>query len=108
MFLRTFLPLLMLLAAPALSAQVVEGDIAPRERTTGTTQDPNDPLSTAEEQPSFPGGHEAMLSYLDGHTNYPAEARGKGIQGKVFVSFVVECDGGISGVTASRALGGGV
>lgn len=60
-----------------------------------------------ESQPSFPGGSEALYKYLADNLKYPREAREAGIQGRVFVSFVVEKDGSISHVTVLRGIGGG-
>ncbi len=60
-----------------------------------------------EEMPEFPGGEQALISYLASSTNYPHLARSMNIQGTVFVSFVVETDGSISNVELTRGIGGG-
>lgn len=60
-----------------------------------------------ESMPSFPGGDEARLKYLGEHIKYPMMAREAGIQGKVFVQFVVETDGSITDVKVIRGIGGG-
>lgn len=60
-----------------------------------------------ESQPSFPGGDDALYKYLADNLRYPREAREAGIQGRVFVSFVVEKDGSISNVKVLRGIGGG-
>lgn len=49
-----------------------------------------------EEKPSFPGGQEAMLDYINKNRKYPAEAYEQGIEGRVTCSFVVNPDGNIS------------
>ena len=51
-------------------------------------------------QPSYPGGDEAMYSFISNNMNYPAKAIKKNIQGLVNISFVVNKDGNISDVTA--------
>lgn len=48
-------------------------------------------------QPSFPGGMEKLMEFLSSHLRYPARARSRGITGTVFVNFIVERDGSISG-----------
>lgn len=53
---------------------------------------------TDDQQPQFPGGHDAMVQYLIKNVNYPADAKQKGIQGKVFVKFVVTKSGKVSQV----------
>lgn len=49
-------------------------------------------------QPSFPRGEEARQKYLAKNIIYPAKARENGIQGTVYITFVVEPDGGITNV----------
>lgn len=56
------------------------------------------------EQPSFPGGQEAMVQFLIANIKYPQVAKEKGIQGKVFVSFVVKKDGKIDDVKVQKSV----
>lgn len=60
-----------------------------------------------EEQPGFPGGDIARLKYLAENIKYPQMARESGVQGMVYVTFVVEPDGRISNVRILRGIGGG-
>ena len=60
-----------------------------------------------EEMPSFPGGDQEMMVYVSKNIKYPQIARETGIQGKVFVNFVVEPDGSVSNVKILRGIGGG-
>jgi TonB family protein len=60
-----------------------------------------------DEEPQFPGGNGALAQYIVKTVQYPAEARKKGIQGTVYVSFIVEKDGLITNVKADRGIGGG-
>ncbi|WP_223860718.1 energy transducer TonB [Spirosoma validum] len=60
-----------------------------------------------EKQPEFPGGMRAMENYLLTTVRYPAEAKKAGIIGRVFVSFIVEIDGRITGVERLNGLGFG-
>jgi periplasmic protein TonB len=43
----------------------------------------------------YPGGMEALYKYLANEIAYPNEAKDKGIQGKVYVKFVIEKDGSV-------------
>ena len=61
-------------------------------------------FSEVEQQPSFPGGQGALLSWLSYNIHYPPVAEENGIQGKVVVSFVVEPDGSISNVAVVRGV----
>ena len=60
-----------------------------------------------EEMPSFPGGEAKLMEYVSKNIKYPQIARETGIQGRVFVNFVVEPDGSVSNVTVLRGIGGG-
>lgn len=60
-----------------------------------------------ESMPEFPGGEEAMYQFLDNNIQYPDEAKENNIQGRVFVTFVVEKDGAICSVEVLRGIGHG-
>lgn len=60
-----------------------------------------------DEMPQYPGGEKAMMEYVANNVKYPQEAKDKEIQGRVFVSFVVEKDGSVSTVKVVRGIGGG-
>ena len=64
-------------------------------------------FTIVEEMPEFPGGMNKLAEYLAKNIKYPQMARESGIQGRVFVNFVVEPDGSVSNVTVMRSLGGG-
>jgi protein TonB len=64
-------------------------------------------FTVVEDQPSFPGGEEARIRYLTENLRYPQMAREAGIQGTVFVTFVVERDGSVTDVRVLRGIGGG-
>ncbi|MBN2637598.1 MAG: energy transducer TonB [Bacteroidales bacterium] len=61
-------------------------------------------FTLVEKKPSFPGGDKALMQYLASHITYPQDARIKNIQGRVFVSFVVEADGSVSHVHVLRSI----
>ena len=60
-----------------------------------------------EEMPSYPGGMQSLYEYLSENIRYPVVAMESGIQGRVYVTFVVEKDGSISDVKVLRGIGGG-
>ncbi len=60
-----------------------------------------------EQMPEFPGGAEAMMKSIAGNIKYPEAAIDKNIEGRVFVSFVIEKDGSVSNVKVLRGIGGG-
>ncbi len=65
------------------------------------------PFVSVQHMPEFPGGEEARLQYLNDNLSYPILARETGIQGKVYLSFIIERDGSISTVELLRGIGGG-
>lgn len=57
-----------------------------------------------EEMPMFPGGDAALRNFIAQSVKYPVIAQENGIQGKVYVNFVVGKDGSISNATISRGV----
>ncbi|MBT3647988.1 MAG: TonB family protein [Flavobacteriales bacterium] len=53
-------------------------------------------FTIVEENPEFPGGEVELFKYLGKNTKYPAIAKDAGIQGIVYVQFVVMEDGSIN------------
>ena len=64
-------------------------------------------FKVVEIMPEFPGGVKALMQYLGSNIKYPEQAKHDSIQGKVFVQFVVEKDGTVSGTKVLRGIGGG-
>jgi TonB family protein len=64
-------------------------------------------FTVVEEPPQFPGGDEAVDQFLRQNIKYSQEARELGIQGKVYLTYVVETDGSLSDIKVVRGLGGG-
>ena len=64
-------------------------------------------FTVVEEMPEFPGGMAKLAEYLAKNIKYPQLARESGIQGRVFINFVVENDGSVTNVKVMRSLGGG-
>jgi protein TonB len=64
-------------------------------------------FTIVEQQPEFPGGMGAFYQYVQKKLKYPSQARRMGIEGKVFVQFVVDKAGTITEVTAVRGIGAG-
>ncbi len=60
-----------------------------------------------EKQPEYPGGIAKFYKYLGGAIKYPPMAQENNVQGKVFLSFVVEKDGKLTDIQVTRGLGSG-
>ena len=61
-----------------------------------------------DQQPSFPGGTNALNTFIVSNLKYPVFAQEKGIQGRVVVKFIVEKDGSISNVEVDRSVNPGL
>jgi len=57
-----------------------------------------------EDMPEFPGGEMALRAYIANAIKYPVIAQENGIQGKVYVTFVVGKDGKVSNATIARGV----
>lgn len=64
-------------------------------------------FTVVESMPEYPGGPEEMMRFIAQNIKYPPIARESGIQGRVFVNFVVEPNGSVSNVKVLRGIGGG-
>ncbi|HSG67464.1 MAG TPA: energy transducer TonB [Bacteroidales bacterium] len=64
-------------------------------------------FTVVESMPEFLGGMQELYTYLGNNIKYPVMAKESGIQGKVYVTFVVERDGSITDVKVLRGIGGG-
>lgn len=60
-----------------------------------------------DKRPEFPGGTAALFRYLRDNIRYPSLAKETGVQGTVYIGFVVEKDGSVSNVKVLRPVGGG-
>jgi len=64
-------------------------------------------FTIVEKQPVYPGGMTAFYQFVQKKLKYPSQARRMGIEGKVFVEFVVDKKGNITDVRAVKGIGAG-
>ena len=74
------------------------------QKETNLLPEKIDPVFFVEVMPEFPGGELEMMAFLGKNIKYPQDARELGIQGKVYVVFVVNTDGSISDIKISRGV----
>ena len=60
-----------------------------------------------DEKPEYEGGIQNFYQFIAGNMEYPAQARKAGIEGKVYVQFVVNKDGSVSDVQVAKGIGAG-
>jgi TonB family protein len=56
------------------------------------------PFISVQEMPEYPGGWNSLSKFLIRNLNYPKKAIENSIQGKVFTSFTVDCEGKVGNV----------
>ena len=79
-----------------------------KEKETVETQESRaaegEVFQVVEEMPEFPGGMAECMKWLGQNIKYPAEAKEKGVQGRVIVQMVVEKDGTITNAKVVRGV----
>lgn len=65
------------------------------------------PFRTVEVMPEFPGGMKALAEFIKSNLRYPAAAREDGIEGRVYITFIVNAQGEIESAEVARGIGGG-
>lgn len=65
------------------------------------------PFVVVEQQPEYPGGLEALRTFLGKNLNYPRSAASAGVSGRVYVSFVVNTDGSLTDIQVLKGIGFG-
>jgi len=81
-----------------------EKNVAEVPAPAGILQQPDSIFETVEEMPMYPGGEMAMMELLRDNVQYPAEAKAKGIQGRVVVQFVIDKDGSVTDAEVVRSV----
>ena len=79
------------ISAVKVIAPAVHDSIQPNVQTAVVA-----PSSALDQMPEFPGGMEALNTYLRNNIRYPQEAQKAGIQGRVIIQFIVSKDGSIT------------
>lgn len=80
-------------------------DIAELKEVIVKTAEPESkPYTVVEQMPQFPGGNGELLALIAKNLRYPAISAENGVQGKVFIRFVVTASGAVEGVEVIRSL----
>jgi len=65
------------------------------------------PFIYVEDMPEFEGGKMAFMKHIAKQVKYPRLAKNLGIEGRVFVEFVIDKEGNITEVKAVKGIGAG-
>lgn len=80
-----------------INSDAIETAPAPEEKVEQVFEFLQDPAA-------FPGGQTAMMKFIQKNFDFPRQARRLGIEGKVYVRFVVDTDGSITNVEVARGV----
>ncbi|MBW4891888.1 energy transducer TonB [Mucilaginibacter sp. HMF5004] len=86
-----------------LLAALVLAFISLKAQTPDTVKIDNRVYATVEKLPTYPDGMSAFYYYISTALHYPAIDQKNHVQGRVFVSFIVERDGTLSTIKVLRA-----
>ena len=88
---------------PEIVSEVLEVS----EEASDKLGDSDEVFLVVEKMPQFQGGIDAWNNFLQNEMKYPTQAQQMGIEGRVFLSFVVQPDGELTDIKPVRGIGGG-
>jgi TonB family protein len=77
---------------------------AAKAQITDTLKKDTTTWRKVEESPEFVGGIGKLMKFINKNLKYPEEAKEAKLEGRVTLTFVVEKDGSISGVSVQKSL----
>lgn len=80
----------------------------PENGSNSTSKGSNETFVVVDEMPHFVGGDAALYDFIRTNTRYPIMEKEAGIQGKVYLKFVVEKDGGVSNISVIKSASSGL
>ena len=87
---------------PTISwSEVTNEEAAPPVEKQPDAQEPQ-VYTVVEQMPEFPGGTAKLMEYMQKNIVYPQDAVEGGIEGRVFVRFIVDPEGFVKDVTVMR------
>jgi len=97
---KVLIGMMMVVCLMAVSAFNMEGSVnrVKSEKIHGKVYD------KVEQMPEFPGGQTELVNFLVKSIQYPDESKKKGIQGKVFVGFVIDKKGSVLNTKIERGV----
>lgn len=87
--------------AAKIPEPIIEKIVPP---TTENVPTENQVFYIVEDMPDFPGGEAALRNQIAKSVKYPQSARENGIQGRVYVQFIVSADGSVRNATIARGV----
>ncbi|WP_163716270.1 energy transducer TonB [Mangrovibacterium lignilyticum] len=79
-------------------------DVAPVIQQEAEEEEESEVFFIVENMPEFPGGELALRKFIANAIKYPVIAQENGVQGKVYVNFVVDKDGSVTQARIARGV----
>ena len=79
-------------------------EVQTKDSSTTASETSETPLEVAEIMPEFPGGTEALLSFIKDNLEYPQKAIDEQTEGRVIVQFVIDKTGKVSSPEVIRGV----
>jgi TonB family protein len=89
------------------TTQIVQTPVATAETPVVASNDKVYDFSLVDSPPEFATGQKEFAKYVGTNLKYPALARQNNVQGKVYISFIVEKDGHLSDIKLKQGIGSG-
>lgn len=91
-----------------LDIEITEEDVVEQIVFEDAEEEVADEIFTiVQNKPEFKGGNKEFMRFLQKNIVYPSQARRMGVEGRVFVQFVIGKDGSVSQVEILKGLGAG-
>ena len=81
--------------------------LSEKMKTSEYKQGEDQAYTYVDQMPEYPGGTDALLKFIDANIKYPAEAKQKGIEGKVLVQFIIDEKGNVVDLKVLKGIGYG-
>ena len=88
---------------PSINTKSVTEEVVQKEEPKKEI-DPNKIFLAVKEMPRFDGGDEAIQKYIQNNTNYPDVAKKMGLQGYVYINYVVDQVGDVIDVNLKKGV----
>lgn len=92
----------------ALNLITITGSAAKNEQTAQAKEEPVYDYVTLTTPPSFPGGVANFYKFIAKSVKYPEQAFKNNVEGKVFLTYIIEKDGQLTDIKVVRAIGSGL
>lgn len=93
---------------PQIDIGEIVSDVTNIDKTNFQAEETNEILDIVEEHAVFEGGMDEFYKYVSKNLNYPKQAKKQGIEGRIFLQFVVDKDGSLTDIKVVKGIGFGL